>query len=108
MQAFHPRVFERVCGLFTQCLAIDQKKDTAEAFGFKESVDQSDAGLRFPRSRCHGEQELSLAAFDRRLGFKDRFFLIMAQLEAVVKRFRFELGVRGDDVLLQESCQSFW
>ena len=75
------RFVERLDGLLTQGAAVDQKEDTAEAFGLQQAVHQADDGARLAGAGGHGQQALAAVVGERLLDGANGVFLIVAQLE---------------------------
>src|SRR5262245_12935247 len=83
LKVFHPRVFESVCGLFTQGRAINQKKDSLEALCLKQTIDERDTGLRLTRTGGHRDQYFASPVNDTLLDGPNCRLLVMAQLKVV-------------------------
>ena len=67
---------QRVAGLFSQRLAVDQKQDAPEPLMFEQAVHQGDARAGFASSRGHRNENIALASDDCVLDRGDRLLLI--------------------------------
>lgn len=86
VEVLHPGVLEGVGCLVAQRGAIHQEEDAAEPLGFKESINERDAGFGFARASGHGEQHLADSIADGALGGQDGQLLIEPDRETIIER----------------------
>jgi len=107
LQAFHPRVLERVGGLLAERGAVDQEQHTPKALRLQQPVDQRDAGLGLAGPGRHREQHLALTLLDGGLAGQDCGLLVRPQREAVGEGRFTKLFVGAGFVALQQGRQAF-
>ena len=82
-------------GLLAEGAAVDEEKNTAEAFGLQEAVHQADDGARLARAGSHRQQAVGLTGGEGAFDGLDGAFLIVAQVqvgETFLLQFRFGGG----------------